>query len=400
MMRIPSPVLGVAVATIFLALLPAAFAQKTYIYINGNESKSTSTIRAYSNDGSGTLTPLAGSPYNTGGVGVGPGNKTDKQWDADGEIIVNAAGTRLFAVNGDTNNISVFNIAADGTLSAVAGSPFPSDGPQPSSIALSENYYTGGDGLLIVANKDSDPLQTPTVPNYTSLRYSVATGALTINNNSTLPQTVGSSLAQVNFPPTVSSFFVGNEFINKTLTSYQLDVDGNMSQSSQIAPPFTVSGVLNGSIFHPSASQKYYYSGQPDDRRIIVSQYTSSGTLTYLTSVANSGKATCWLSINPAATRLVDSETSSASISSYDITSPGSPKLSQHITLKNTLTLTPRPAHQVWDPTAAFLYIVDRNAYLHILNADATGTLTENANPLKLGLPNGTVPVGIAVVRK
>ncbi len=401
-MKLPlRPTLGLAVAAVALALLPTAFAQKTYIYVNGNESLSGSTIRAFSNDGTGKLTALAGSPYSTGGVGVGPGNKTDKQWDADGEIIINAAGTRLFAVNGHTNNIAVFNIAADGTLSAVAGSPFSSGGPQPASLALTENYYTGGDGLVVVANKDSDPLQTPTAPNYTALRYSVANGTLSINNNSTLTRPAGVSLAQVNFIPGGPSIFVANEFINKTLASYQLDADGgSMTQIGSIAPPFTVSGVLNGSIFHPNPAQQYYYTGQPDDRRFIVSSYTTAGALTYLKSVSNSGKAICWLSINPAGTRLVDSETASASITSYDITNPVSPVLSQHLTLKNTLALLPRPAHQVWDPTAAFLYVVDRNAYLHIVNADATGTLTESATPFKLGLPAGTVPVGIAVLRK
>lgn len=400
-MKLPSrPFVGLAVASLMLALLPSAFAQKTYIYINGNESTVGSTIRAYSNDGTGKLTPLTGSPYQTGGMGVGPGNKTDKQWDADGEIIVNAAGTRLFAVNGATNNISVFNIAADGTLSAVPGSPFPSGGPDPASIALSENFYAGGDGLLVVANKDSDPLQTPTQPSYTTLRYNVATGALTLNSGSTLTRPAGSSLAQVGFPPSIGSFFVGNEFINKTLASYQVNADGTMSQLSQITPQFTVSGVLNGSIFHPSSSQKYYYTGQPDDRRVVVSTYTSTGTLSYLSSAANSGKATCWLVINPAATRLVDAETASASITSYSLTNPGSLTQVQHLSLKNDLTLVAKPAHMSWDPTGSYLYVLDRNGYLHVLNSDASANLTENATPLKLGLVTGTVPLGIVTVRK
>ena len=57
----------------------------------------------------GVWTPLAGSPFPTGGLGItfttalGP-------FDSDQEIIVNSTHTLLFAVNGGSDTIAVFRI--------------------------------------------------------------------------------------------------------------------------------------------------------------------------------------------------------------------------------------------------------------------------------------------------
>ena len=48
-----------------------------------------------------------------------------------------------------------------------------------------------------------------------------------------------------------------------------------------------------------------------------------------------------------------------------------------------------------------FLYVVDRQAVLHVLDVATDGTVSENRRPpFNLGLPAGTVPLGLAVLTK
>ena len=87
-------------------------------------------------------------------------------FDSDQEIIVNSDQTLLFAVNGGSDTIAVFKIGANGALTPVAGSPFPSGGSNPVSVGLSN------DDVLVVVNQDQDPGHPGLfLPNYTSFRW-------------------------------------------------------------------------------------------------------------------------------------------------------------------------------------------------------------------------------------
>ena len=55
-------------------------------------------------------------------------------FDSDQDLIFNADATQLFAVNSGSDTIAVFNINTDGSLVPVKGSPFPSGGRQPVSL--------------------------------------------------------------------------------------------------------------------------------------------------------------------------------------------------------------------------------------------------------------------------
>ncbi len=56
--------------------------------------------------------------------------------DTDDPIVISDDGQYLLAVNGGSNTIAVFNISPNGSLQEVAGSPFPSGGQTPCSIAI------------------------------------------------------------------------------------------------------------------------------------------------------------------------------------------------------------------------------------------------------------------------
>ena len=77
--------------------------------------------------------------YPTGGRGTGG------LIDSQSPVVVNTAGTLLFAVNAGSNDISVMSISDGGSLE-LRDAPVPSQGVEPASLALRDN-------LLYVANK-------------------------------------------------------------------------------------------------------------------------------------------------------------------------------------------------------------------------------------------------------
>jgi len=101
-----------------------------YVYVNNNASGPNS-VSAFSVDANGALTPIAGSPFASGGSGVGGG------FFAANRATIGTAGKFLFAANEQTNNVSVFAIdPATGVLTLVPGSPFLTGGASGSGISL------------------------------------------------------------------------------------------------------------------------------------------------------------------------------------------------------------------------------------------------------------------------
>jgi hypothetical protein len=267
-------------------------------------------------------------------------------------------------------------------------------GPQPASIAYRENGFGGGVSSMVVVNKDSDPLQTPTNPNYVTFRAS-ATGVLTFNQGSTLtlPANSSPSAAMMRYRTTAAGF-VGVEFMAGTLSSYSGTPNGALTVVNSLTLPNpTPLGV--GAIMHPM--RRGLYVTLPVDHAVGVYSYDTTGTLSFVRTVANQGLAICWISMDAAATRLYTSETASGTISVYDITNPSNPVQLQHIAVQGT---APLPAHSIVDPTGKFLYVLDRNGLLHVFDILSDGTVAENHTPYNLGLPAKTVPLGLAVVMK
>ena len=113
---------------------PAPARAKNIVYVESNDPNGNA-IFAFSRANDGKLTPLPGSPFPTGGTGVTPTFALGP-FDSDQEVIVNPQGTMLFAVNGGSDTIAVFWINHDGSLTPVDGSPFPSGGSNPVSVGL------------------------------------------------------------------------------------------------------------------------------------------------------------------------------------------------------------------------------------------------------------------------
>src|SRR5438093_3334364 len=109
-----------------------------HVYVNDNTA-GTNTIGAFDQHADGTLTAMPGSPFAAGGAGTGTivGSQGSLQATSDGQY--------LLAADAGSNQISVVRVRPNGTLSPAHGSPVASGGIQPVSIAVH-------DGLVYVAN--------------------------------------------------------------------------------------------------------------------------------------------------------------------------------------------------------------------------------------------------------
>jgi 6-phosphogluconolactonase len=99
------------------------------VYLNNNTAGSN-TISGFSRSADGVLTALPGSPFAAGGAGLGAGIPSQ------GAIRTADHGRYLLAVDAGSNQISVLRIGHDGSLTPVPGSPFASGGVEPDSIAV------------------------------------------------------------------------------------------------------------------------------------------------------------------------------------------------------------------------------------------------------------------------
>lgn len=370
-------------------LIGTALAQevKTYIYLESDigRPRNQNSVFAFSNDGSGNLTALPGSPYLTGGTGISANGGT--AFDADQQVITNLAGTRLYAVNSHSNSIAAFTLNADGTLTTLPGSPFPSGGQDPVSLGLSG-------GFLAVVNKNEDPNQNidADLPNYTTFTVN-PDGSLTMNASSTVDVAQGSSPSQALLLDRGHIVF-GLEFMSSRIASYMYDKNGTMTELSSISPP-TTDGLFLGEIIHPR--KRVLYVGLLKTMEVGVYTYNAAGTLRLVRTVPNGGADICWLKTNAAGTRLYTAESLSGTISVYDISNPLNPVLLQQVLLNEANG----PGFNIaLDPTEAFLYAIAGTA-LHVLNLDASGIMTETISPVLLpGVTSDDTPVGLAVVRK
>src|SRR5262245_9132094 len=156
-----------------------------YLYtVNNDIQQNGVAVLAQNSDGS--LSEIAGSPFPTGGRGLGGG-------DIDQQGAIRVHGNYVLAVNPGSESVAVFRKGDRGMLTPVPGSPFPSGGPAPLSLTIH------GD-LVYVANQ-APPLANPSAaPNIVGFRMD-SEGRLTPISNSTIAFPAGHGPAQVEFSP-------------------------------------------------------------------------------------------------------------------------------------------------------------------------------------------------------
>jgi len=186
-----------------------------YLDDNPGAPAAANTIAGFVRNGDGSLTALPGSPFAAGGLGLGA------SLGSQGAIQVTDDGRFLLAVDAGSNQISVLRINDDGSLAPVAGSPFASGGVEPNSIAVSDDLvyventgppapnYTG---FWLGRGGQLTPIPNSTVT--VAAGPSAALGDVLFNNDGT--KLVGVEVGPTTGPSRIDSFRVN---WNGTLTA-------------------------------------------------------------------------------------------------------------------------------------------------------------------------------------
>ena len=399
------------------AELSHAASSEGVVYVQSNDfTPGQNSVLAYRRAADGSLTPLPGSPFLTGGTGVANPAQMLGPDDVDQNIVADRTRRLLFVVNGGSNTIAVMHINADWTLTPVPGSPFPSGGSDPSSVGLA------GDRVYVV-NKGMDPAQGEKIPNYTGFRLSPS-GALTPIPGSTQTSVLHASPSQAYVAPGNKLLF-GADFLAPTaptpagsLRAFRINDLGALvpvpGTPMQIPGPEPMKRMALGLWSHPAA--QVLYVGFTLQNKLGVYSYASNGVLAFQRAVPNSGKAICWIFVTPDGRSIYTVNTLTNSVSTYDAANPLVPVERQHLPLRAPGPLflfmgMPVPTSQSFQegfaPDGRNLYVVSQHVNpdfsapngnkLHTLNVAADGTLIEPTEPIQLPVSTRVRPQGVVV---
>jgi DNA-binding beta-propeller fold protein YncE len=361
------------------------------------ESNSTAGNSIFAYGFNFTSSPILLSTTPAGGIGVYDPSFALGPFDSDQNLIEDASGTMLFAVNSGSNTVAVFHIQPDGNLLAVNGSPFPSGGSDPVSLGLK-------DDVLAVVNKDQDPAQNGNLvlPNYTSFHV-LPGGVLVSVAQSTVSVAYGSSPSQA-LMASQGAFVFGADFLGGMLQSFRLDPQGHLNQNLPEALPDSIFAGLTGGHqplgmrTHPTLPILYVDITPVSE--VAVYSYDENGQLSFVRTVSDSGMAPCWAVVNHAGTRLYATNTGDNSIAVYDLADPLNPVQIQHFVMAST---TGAAFSTVIDHSDSWIYVSSEqssasataaaNAF-HALKVAADGTLTEPFPPTVLPV-SGATPVRV-----
>jgi 6-phosphogluconolactonase len=340
-----------------------------HLYVNDNTA-GANTIAAFDRHADGTLTPIPGSPFATGGAGTGAGI------GSQGALQESADGRYLLAVDAGSNQISVLRVKPDGGLRPVGGGPVSSNGVEPVSIAVHG-------GLVYVANAGDGG------SNYTAFTLNRG-GRLRPLADSTVPLPDGSSPGDVLFNGTGTNL-VGARVGTSLIDSFAVGRDGRLAAAP--GSPFAAQGLGPfGSEFRPTDPTQLFVSNAhdgPGNGTVSAFKVASNGALTSIgaSPFADLQTAPCWVEISHDGRYLFTVNTASNSISRYAITPGGS------LTLLGSTPIDV-PAAGAEDarlgPDGKTLWVVDT------AGRAVSGFAVDGGNLTKLPSSPTTLPAGAA----
>src|SRR5579884_1928060 len=336
-----APRLAGLLVTLIAALVPFAAGSRAaraddgggFVYVMTNEGgiANHNAVRAFRRNAQGVLKELPGSPFLTGGTGVHPSNILGP-FDSDQCMILDRDRDRLFAVNGGSDTIAVFDVKHNGNLAAVPGSPFDSGGVNPASVGLSD------DGILMVANKDFDLGRpgfdaTRRQGNYATFRVNPKGKLIPVRHGTVPAGPVGGkeTPTQALVIPGLDLAFDAN-FFGLMVRSFAIEPNGRLDPVDS-QPIETTAGppVPLGLASYPSLP--ILYVGFVLDQAIGVYVYDEDGNFTFVNTVNNVGSGPCWLLPNADGSRMYVSNNFENKIGVFDITHPLDPVKIQTFTL-------------------------------------------------------------------
>ena len=210
--------LAPAVASAHLSHLSHRSQRSGYVYVNDN-SAAYNSVAGFRRNSDGSLTPLPGSPFTTGGAGTGIAI------GSQGSLQPAFGGRFVLAVDAGSNQISVLAVRGDGSLRRLRGGPVSSRGLEPVSIAVHGN-------LVYVANAGVGE------SNYTGFVLG-ADGALHHLPGSTIALPDGAQPGDVLFNPT-GTRLVGTRVGTSQVDSFVVGRDGRLHAGT--GSPFAAQG--------------------------------------------------------------------------------------------------------------------------------------------------------------
>jgi 6-phosphogluconolactonase len=285
-----------------------------HVYVNDNTAP-INTVASFDRHADGSLTAMSGSPFAVGGSGTGHPDASQ------GSLQLSADGRYLLAVDAGSNQISVLRINHDGSLTAAKGSPVASGGVGPVSIGVHHD-------LVYVAN--AGPSSTVGDVNYTGFKLDGG-GRLKPIPDSTYVLPNDSKPGQVLFNRD-GNRVAGTRIATSLIDSFTVGHGGRLVPApgspfdAQAFSPAQGWGQL-GSEFSPTHPDELFVSdahtaGGGAAFPGLVSSFIDApdGALTPVGApVANDGGAACWIEISHDGKFLFVVNTASASISSYSI---------------------------------------------------------------------------------
>jgi 6-phosphogluconolactonase len=326
-----------------------------HLYVNANTAP-VNTIDGFARHADGTLTALPGSPFVAGGAGTGAGLASQ------GALQTSAGGRKLLAVDAGSNEISVLRIRPDGSLVEI-GQPVASGGVKPVSIAVHHH-------LVYVANAG------PGGESYSG--FVLFGGRLFPIPGSTIALPDGSQAGDILFNSTgtaVAATRIGTSLID----SFRVRGDGRLAA----APGSPISdGRLGpfGSEFRPTDPAQLFVSNAHDGAGLgSVSAFSVNGQAS-LTQIGGSPfadlqTAPCWVEISHDGRFLFAVNTAVSTISRYAIAPGGALTLLGSTTERDPAGLAPIDPRL--DPTGRTLSVVDGGTNQISTFAVNGGNLTE-----------------------
>jgi 6-phosphogluconolactonase len=302
-----------ALATAAFGVTPAGASPEThgsrvvgYAYVDGN-TPNANTVDAFARHADGSLTALAGSPFVVGGAGLGTG------LGSQGALQASPDHRFLIAVDAGSSELSVLRVGRDGTLTPV-GAPVSSGGVQPVSVAVR------WDGLVYVANVGNGG------SNYTGFRLS-ASGRLRPVPGSTVAVPEGSGVGDVLFN-SIGDRLVGTRDNTSMIDSFTVGFDGRLTPAAGSPFPAQSLGPI-GSEFSPTHPSQLFVSNAhagPGAGTVSAFHVDRHGVLSSIgaSPYPDFQTAPCWIEITHDGRYLFAVNTAAATISRFSIARDGS----------------------------------------------------------------------------
>lgn len=349
-----------------------------HVYVNDNTAP-VNTIAGFDRHADGTLTPIPGSPFATGGAGTGAGI------GSQGALQMALGGHELLAVDAGSNEISQLLIGRDGRLWPVPGGTISSGGNEPVSIAVAR-------GLVYVANAGAG------ASNYTGFAWA-RDGRLRPIPGATfsLPDTAQPGDVLIN---STATRLVGTRVGTSQIDSFTIDWRGGLHAAP--GSPFAAQGPGPfGSEFSPVNPDQVFVSNAHGGAGAGTVSAFDDGPQGVLSSIGgspfpNGQTAPCWVEISRDGRHLFAVNTAVPSVSSYRIHRDGTLRLIENTPFDGANASTLGPFDARLSPDGSSLWVVDDGGHAVSGFAVRGGHLTE-IDVAQTALPGGATPFGIVV---